>query len=185
MNLTKYFMLEVPVDNSIGPTDMPSIWNLKKYKPEQGMLMNLAGDSYDAHSVIIDSALGLLGAPPHNKQDFMEQVAWLEKYLSELPAQKYPLPIDQDKASGPYCDAGCNVISRIDTPSKYTAVLHLKHVDAAFLGAGHYPEIWPTTWPGAWTNAHEQRRKYRGARVVCSRSCSMRAAFAARSAGPP
>jgi hypothetical protein len=98
MNLTKYFILEVPVDNSIGPTDMPSIWNLKKYKPEQGMLMNLAGDSYDAHSVIIDSALGLLGAPPHNKQDFMEQVAWLEKYLSELPAPKYSFPIDQDKA---------------------------------------------------------------------------------------
>src|SRR5947209_2352887 len=71
----------------------------------------------------------------------------------------FGLKIDQDKASGPYCDAGCNVISRIDTPSKYTAVLHLKHVDAAFLGAGHYPEIWPTTWPGAWTNAHEAALK--------------------------
>ena len=33
-----------------------------------------------------------------------------------------------------------------------------------------------------WTNGHEQRRRYRGARVVCSRSCSMRAALAARDA---
>jgi hypothetical protein len=98
MNLTKYFMLEVPVDNTLGPTDMPSVWNLQKYKPEQGMQLNLAGDSYDAHSVIIDSALGLLGAAPHNKQDFLDQVAWLEKYLSEYPAPKYPFPINQELA---------------------------------------------------------------------------------------
>jgi mono/diheme cytochrome c family protein len=98
MNLTKYFMIRAPMDNSIGPTDMPSIWNLKKYKPEKGMLMNLAGDSYDARSVIIDSALGLLGAAPHNKQNFLEQVAWLEKYLSNLPAPKYPFPINEKLA---------------------------------------------------------------------------------------
>jgi mono/diheme cytochrome c family protein len=98
MNLTKYFLIKAPIDNSIGPTDMPSVWNLKKYKPEKGMLMNLAGDSYDAHSVIIDSALGLLGAAPHNKQDFLDQVAWLEKYLGELPAPKYPFPIDDKLA---------------------------------------------------------------------------------------
>jgi mono/diheme cytochrome c family protein len=95
MNLTKYFMLRVPMDNSIGPTDMPSVWNLKKYQPEKGMLMNLAGDSYDARSVIIDSALGLLGAEPHDRDDFLEQVAWLEQYLGELKAPKFPFPIDE------------------------------------------------------------------------------------------
>jgi mono/diheme cytochrome c family protein len=99
MNLTKYFMLRVPMDNSIGPTDMPSVWNLKKYKPEQGMLMNLAGDSHDARSVIIDSALGLLGAAPHDRDDFLEQAAWLEKYLSELPAPKYPFPVNDGLAT--------------------------------------------------------------------------------------
>ncbi len=96
-NLTKYFMIKSPMDNSIGPTDMPSVWNLKKYKPEQGMLMNLAGDSHDAHSVIIDSALGLLGAKPHNKEDFLGQVAWLEKYLGEIQAPKYPFAVDPAK----------------------------------------------------------------------------------------
>jgi hypothetical protein len=95
MNLTKYFLLRVPMDNSIGPTDMPSVWNLKKYKPEKGMLMNLAGDSHDARSVIIDSALGLLGAEPHSREDFLEQVAWLEKYLGEISAPKYPFPVDE------------------------------------------------------------------------------------------
>lgn len=98
MNLTKYFLIRAPMDDSIGPTDMPSVWNLKKYKPEKGMLMNLAGDSHDARSVIIDSALGLLGAEPHDMQDFLEQVAWLEKYLGELRAPKYPFPIDQERA---------------------------------------------------------------------------------------
>jgi mono/diheme cytochrome c family protein len=94
MNLTKYFMLRVPMDNSIGPTDMPSVWNLKKYKPEKGMLMNLAGDSHDARSVIIDSALGLLGAAPHSMENFLEEAAWLEKYLGELSGPKYPFPVD-------------------------------------------------------------------------------------------
>lgn len=99
MNLTKYFMIELPMDNSFGPTDMPSIWNLQKYRPEQGHFMNLAGDSHDAYSVIIDSALGLLGAAPKRKAEFLDQVQWLHTYLSVLPAPKYPLPIDADRAA--------------------------------------------------------------------------------------
>jgi len=99
MNLTKYFLLNAPMDNSIGPTDMPSVWNLKKYQPEKGMLMNLAGDSHDARSVIIDSALGLLSAEPKDRAEFLTQVDWLVKYLSEVPAPKYPFPIDQELAA--------------------------------------------------------------------------------------
>src|SRR5205823_4040767 len=51
---------------------------------------------------------------------------------------KFGWAIDKDPASGPYCDAGCKVISRIDTPDKYTAVMHLKNIDAPFIAAGHY-----------------------------------------------
>lgn len=98
MNLTKYFLLNWPMDDSIGPTDMPSIWNLKKYKPEKGMLLNLAGDSHDARSVIIDSALGVIGAAPHDPQDFNKQIDWLVSYLSEKPAPKFPFPIDEKLA---------------------------------------------------------------------------------------
>src|SRR5258705_879463 len=109
MNLTKYFLLNWPMDDSIGPTDMPSVWNLKKYKPEKGMLMNLAGDSHDARSVIIDSALGLLSAAPHNRDDFMKQIDWLVTYLSEKQAPKYPFPIDEQKAQAgkTVFDANC------------------------------------------------------------------------------
>ena len=95
MNLTKYFLLNWPMDDSIGPTDMPSIWNLKKYQPEKGMLMNLAGDSHDARSVIIDSALGLLAAAPHDAEDFRKQIDWLVSYLSEKQAPKFPFAIDE------------------------------------------------------------------------------------------
>ena len=109
MNLTKYFLLNWPMDNSIGPTDMPSVWNLKKYQPEKGMLMNLAGDSHDARSVIIDSALGLLSAAPHNRDEFLKEIDWLVSYLSEKPAPKYPFPINQQQADSGKAvfDANC------------------------------------------------------------------------------
>lgn len=109
MNLTKYFMIRWPMDKSFGPTDMPSIWNLQKYKPERGHFMNLAGDSHDAYSVIMDSALGLLGAAPHDKEAFLGQVKWLHEYLGSRSAPKYPFPVDAAKASAgkPLFDKHC------------------------------------------------------------------------------
>jgi hypothetical protein len=98
MNLTKYFMINLPMDKTFGPTDMPSIWNLQKYKPEQGMTMNLDGASHDAYSVIIDSALGLLGARPKHKEEFLGHIAWLHEYLGVKQAPKYPFPLDAQKA---------------------------------------------------------------------------------------
>ncbi|MCB1961197.1 MAG: c-type cytochrome [Rhodocyclaceae bacterium] len=99
MNLTKYFMIQWPMDETFGPTDMPSIWNLGKYKPEQGHRMNFAGDSHNAYSVIIDSALGLLGAPPKRNEDFLAQVDWMLQYLTAARAPAYPFAIDTDMAA--------------------------------------------------------------------------------------
>jgi mono/diheme cytochrome c family protein len=96
MNLTKYFMINVPMDDTVGPSDIPSIWNLKKYGAEDATL-NWAGDSHDTHSVIIDSALGLLGAAPKDNEEFLREVRWLEDYLSAKPAPKFPLPLDEVK----------------------------------------------------------------------------------------
>jgi hypothetical protein len=109
MNLTKYFLLNWPMDDTLGPTDMPSVWNLKKYQPEKGMLMNLAGDSHDARSVIIDSALGLLAAAPKDRNEFMAEIDWLVKYLSEKQAPRYPFPIKEDlaKAGKAVFDSNC------------------------------------------------------------------------------
>jgi hypothetical protein len=109
MNLTKYFMIRAPMDDTFGPTDMPTVWNLKKYVWDKGHRMNYAGDSHDAHSVIMDSALGVLGAPPANKADFLAQVQWLKDYMSELPPPKYPFPVDKPPAPPP--------ASRCSTPT--------------------------------------------------------------------
>ncbi len=91
MNLTKYFMLDMEEDGSYGPTDFPSIWNLQKYKPEEGMRMNWDGATFDAYSVLTDSALGIVAEP---QDDFVEQMKWLHEYLLTLPPPTYPLPID-------------------------------------------------------------------------------------------
>lgn len=106
MNLTKYFLVGSPMDDSIGPSDIPSIWNLQKYDRD-GITMNWAGDSHDKYSVIIDSALGLLGAAPKSNAEFLEEVDWLVKYLSDKPSPKYPLPIDAALA-----DTGKQVFER-------------------------------------------------------------------------
>jgi mono/diheme cytochrome c family protein len=98
MNLTKYFMINAPMDDSIGPTDIPSIWNLKKYDRE-AVTLNWAGDSHDTYSVIIDSALGLLGAAPKRNEEFLAEVKWLQDFLSAKAPPPYPLPIDKDRAA--------------------------------------------------------------------------------------
>jgi mono/diheme cytochrome c family protein len=122
MNLTKYFMLKLPMDDTFGPTDMPSVWNLKKYDRESSRL-NWAGDSYDAYSVIIDSALGLIGSDsgPKDKAAFLAQVDWLRDYLRNKPPPKYPFPVDSTKAAAgkavfdAQC-ASCHASERTGTP---------------------------------------------------------------------
>jgi len=105
MNLTKYFMIEVyPPDDTFGPTDFPAIWNLKKYdsKPDDKnpQRLNLAGDTWDAFSVVMDSALGLLGTleGPHDKEEFLGHVQWITDYARRTPPPKFPFPIDGHRA---------------------------------------------------------------------------------------
>jgi hypothetical protein len=73
---------------------MLPIWNLKKYDRE-GTTMNWAGDSHDSYSVIIDSALGVIGAAPKNKTEFLDEVKWLQQYLREKAPPKFPFPINR------------------------------------------------------------------------------------------
>jgi hypothetical protein len=68
----------------------------------------------------MDSALGLLGAAPHDKADFLSQVAWLEEYLGNLRAPPFPYPHDPKKASAGKAVfdrncAGCHASERTGT----------------------------------------------------------------------
>ena len=103
MNLTKYFMTKQKEDNSVGPTDFPSIWNLgiRSGKDHAGkqMLLNWTGDTPAVRSVLIDSAMGL-GAPP--RPWFLQRMADLDRYLSNLPPPPWPFadshPIDVNRS---------------------------------------------------------------------------------------
>jgi hypothetical protein len=106
MNLTKYFMTSMPVDNSTGQADFPSVWNLQDRKGP-GLFLNWSCDTPAVRSVLIDSALGLGAAPdasnPIDKLNwkfkrrawFLKRMEDLDNFLSALPAPKYPFPIDQ------------------------------------------------------------------------------------------
>lgn len=91
MNLTKYFMTDMPYDDSTGQADFPSVWNLKVRKGKD-LFLNWSCDTPAVRSVIIDSALGL-GARPGAQ--FLIRMEEIDNFLSELSAPKYPFPIDQ------------------------------------------------------------------------------------------
>jgi hypothetical protein len=110
MNLTKYFMTTMPVDNTTGQADFPSVWNLKVRKGD-GLFLNWSCDTPAVRSVLIDSALGLGAAPDstvpldtlnwkfERRAWFVNRMAELDDYLSDLPPPKYPFPIDTTLAA--------------------------------------------------------------------------------------
>lgn len=105
MNLTKYFMTNMKVDNSTGQADFPSVWNLKIRKGD-GLYLNWSCDTPAVRSVLIDSALGLGAAPDPNlpfdelswslkrRAWFVKRMEELDNFLSETPPPKYPFSID-------------------------------------------------------------------------------------------
>jgi processive rubber oxygenase RoxA-like protein len=110
MNLTKYFMTSMVVDNSTGQADFPSVWNLKVRKGN-GLFLNWSCDTPAVRSVLIDSALGL-GAAPDNRNPidglnwklkrrawFVKRMEQLDDFLSELPPPKYPFSVDASLAA--------------------------------------------------------------------------------------
>src|SRR6185295_14924932 len=92
--------------------------------------MNFAGDSCNARSVIIDSALGLLGAAPPSNRVFLNEIDWLENYLSNYASPKFPYPTDAAKVAGGKAifDREC---SRCHASNLTGTVMSLSDVDPA------------------------------------------------------
>ncbi len=87
MNLTKYFMTDLPWDKTVGSADFPSIWNLGL---REGKFLNWCGETPSPRSVIIDSALGLQANP----KTVSATAAWIEAYLVHKRPPRYPFPVD-------------------------------------------------------------------------------------------
>jgi len=110
MNLTKYFMTSMPVDDSTGQADFPSIWNLRIRKGD-GLYLNWSCDTPAVRSVLIDSALGLGAAPDPNipfdelmwslgrRRWFLQRMEELDEFLSATPPPKYPFALDATLAA--------------------------------------------------------------------------------------
>ena len=94
MNLTKYFMLEAADGRQLRP-DRHAVdlepQEVRQRRTEHAM--NWAGDSHDAYSVIIDSALGLLGSEsPKDKDGFPRQIDWLQGLPAQQAAAEVSVP---------------------------------------------------------------------------------------------
>jgi mono/diheme cytochrome c family protein len=104
-NLPKYVVAKLPPDGSVGQCDLASVWNLKARKGE-GRLLNWGGETPSVRSVVVDSAMGTGARPGHGFEARME---WLDRFMSDLPAPRYPFPIDAALAAAgkPVYDRSC------------------------------------------------------------------------------
>jgi mono/diheme cytochrome c family protein len=103
MNLTKYFMTKLPVDDTIGNADMPPIWNLALRGPNP---LQWDGSTPLSLAVVVDSALGMQA---RHSAAFMEQMRQLEAWLRATPPPPNPIPIDTRLAAAGRAvfDAAC------------------------------------------------------------------------------
>ena len=92
-NPVKFRILDQPIDDTIGNSDMVPIWNMK---PRQGMALHWDGLSTSLREVTLSSALGD-GAS--RKSIDLESLRGVEAWMLATPAPKYPFPANADLAS--------------------------------------------------------------------------------------
>jgi RoxA-like, cytochrome c-like len=100
-NPVKFGFLKLPVDDTIGNSDMEPVWN---QKPRQGMSLYWDGLNTNHTEVVLSSALGDGTTKKWVDRDFQNwrdgsSLQRIEKYLMEVQAPKYPFPLDQQQAA--------------------------------------------------------------------------------------
>jgi len=123
MNLTKYFMTKLPVDDTVGTADFPSIWNLGL---REGKWLNWCGETPSPLSVIIDSALGLQARP----STVVSQAAWIQEFAVKKRPPKYPFPIDAALAAKgkPLFDQHCNSCHGLGAGTRVGQIIEIAEV---------------------------------------------------------
>jgi mono/diheme cytochrome c family protein len=105
-NPVKYSTLKQPIDDTVGNSDIPSIWNQKMRPPP--FALHWDGLDPDLKEVIINSAIGdgatlkwidkdmkKWDGTGENRAHYRRIYDWLQ----DAPVPKYPLPIDQALAA--------------------------------------------------------------------------------------
>jgi mono/diheme cytochrome c family protein len=87
-NPFKFTTLEQPIDDTIGNSDMPPLWNMKA---RRGMALHWDGMTTVYRESLLSSALGN-GATL--KSIDVEAIDRLGAWFDDLPPPKYPFPID-------------------------------------------------------------------------------------------
>jgi hypothetical protein len=87
-NPVKFRILELPVDKTIGNSDMVPIWNMKA---RQGMGLHWDGLSTSLREVVLSSAIGD-GAS--RKSIDLENLARVESWLLNVEPARYPFAVD-------------------------------------------------------------------------------------------
>ena len=123
MNLTKYFMTSLPMDNTIGSADFPSVWNLDL---REGKNLNWGGETPSPYSVILDSALGLQADPKRVEA----HAHWTVNFLKTKRPPKYPFPVDAAlvvKGKAVF-DSQCNSCHGLGAGTKVGTVIPMEEV---------------------------------------------------------
>jgi hypothetical protein len=92
-NPVKFRMLELPVDNTIGNSDMVPIWNMRA---REGKSLHWDGLSESLREVVLSSALGD-GAS--RKSILLPNLARIESWLLDVKPPAYPFDIDRQLAA--------------------------------------------------------------------------------------
>ena len=92
-NPVKFGFLKLPVDDTIGNSDMEPVWN---QKPRQGMLLHWDGLNTN-HTAVLSSALGDGATKKWVDRDFQNwrngsSLQKIEKYLMEVQARSIHFP---------------------------------------------------------------------------------------------
>jgi mono/diheme cytochrome c family protein len=104
-NPVKFTVLKQPVDDTIGNSDMVPLWNLKAHA---GYAYHWDGLNTDLREVVMSSAIGDGASMKWVDDDYRRwnntngadrsSLRRIQNYISDLPAPKYPFPIDQTLA---------------------------------------------------------------------------------------
>jgi mono/diheme cytochrome c family protein len=104
-NMAKHFMTTMPLDNTKGCVDFPSIWNLR---PRRSFPAGWSGRFSSTRSAIINCALGI-GAPKGKwLADFSDKT---EKWLEDLSPPAWPFTRTHP-INAPLADEGKKIYSR-------------------------------------------------------------------------